>query len=57
LAAALLRVGRAAEAKVAWRDMLQCEPTFTARAFSPVDLEPEVFVPFGEAWRELGSAD
>lgn len=54
LAAALLRVGREAEAKAAGRDMLACEPTFTTRAFSVVDLEPAVFVPFAEAWRELG---
>jgi tetratricopeptide (TPR) repeat protein len=54
LAAALLRVGRASEAKAAGRDMLECEPTFTTRAFSVVELEPAVFVPFVEAWRELG---
>lgn len=54
LAAALLRVGRAAEAKAAGRDMLKCEPTFTTHAFSPVELAPAVFVPFAEALRELG---
>jgi TolB-like protein len=54
LAAALLRVGRAAEAKAAGRDMVECEPTFTTRAFSAVELEPAVFGPFAEAWRELG---
>ena len=54
LAAALLRVGRAAEAKAAGLAMLECEPTFTTRAFSAVELEPAVFVPFVEAWRELG---
>ena len=54
LAAALLRAGRAAEAKAAGRGMLECEPTFTTRAFSAVDLEPAVFAPFAEAWRELG---
>jgi TolB-like protein len=53
-AAALLRVGRAAEAKAAGREMLECEPTFTTRAFSAVELEPAVFAPFAEAWRELG---
>jgi TolB-like protein len=57
LAAALLRVGRTAEATAATRAMLQCEPTFTARAFSAVELEPAVFVPFAEAWRELGWPD
>src|SRR5262245_21549719 len=54
LAAALLRVGREMDAKTAGRDMLACEPTFTTRAFSVVDLEPAVFVPFAEALRELG---
>jgi TolB-like protein len=54
LAAALLRVGRVAEAKAAGRDMLKCEPTFTTRAFSAVDLEPAVFGTFVDAWRELG---
>jgi TolB-like protein len=57
LAAALLRVGRAAEAKAAGRDMLECEPTFTTRAFSAVALEAAVFAPFAEAWRELGWPD
>jgi hypothetical protein len=43
-----------AEAKAAGRDMLKCEPTFTTRAFSAVDLEPAVFGTFVDAWRELG---
>jgi hypothetical protein len=34
--------------------MLECEPTFTTRAFSVVELEAAVFVPFAKAWRELG---
>jgi TolB-like protein len=54
LAAALLRVGRVAEAKAARRAMLECEPKFTIRALSVVELEPAVFAPFAEAWRELG---
>jgi adenylate cyclase len=54
LAAALLRAGRAAEAKAAGRGMLECEPTFTTRAFSAVELAPAVFGPFVAAWRELG---
>jgi tetratricopeptide (TPR) repeat protein len=54
LAAALLRVGRAAEAKAAVRAMLECEPNFTIRAFLVVELEPVVFAPFAHAWRELG---
>jgi TolB-like protein len=54
LAAALLRVGRAAKAKAAVQAMLDCEPNFTIRAFLVVELEPAVFAPFAEAWRELG---
>ena len=57
LAAALLRVGRAAEAKAAGRDMLECEPSFTTQAFSALELERAVFMPFAEAWRELGWPD
>lgn len=57
LAAALLRVGRETEAKAAVRKMLECEPFFTNRALSAVKLEPTVFVPFAEAWRELGLPD
>jgi hypothetical protein len=54
LAAALLRAGRATEAKAAVRAMLECEPMFTIRAFLVVELEPVVFAPLAEAWRELG---
>jgi TolB-like protein len=54
LAAALLRIGRVAEAKAAGRDLLEREPTFTTHAFSAVELDPAVFRPFAEAWRELG---
>ena len=56
LAAALLRSGRAAEAKASARDVLKHEPTFTIRGFRIVagELEPAVFKPFADAWREIG---
>jgi TolB-like protein/tetratricopeptide (TPR) repeat protein len=55
LAAALLRVGRAAEAKAAARDALECEPNFTIHGWALlVQLEPEVYRPFADAWREVG---
>ena len=55
LAAALLRCGRVAEAKAAARDVLECEPTFTICGLSlTAELEPAVFGPFADAWRELG---
>ena len=56
LAAALLRAGRAAEAKAAARDVLEHEPTFTIRSLRIVagELNPAVFKPLAEAWREIG---
>ena len=56
LAAALLRTGRAAEAKAAAQDVLEHEPTFTIHGVRLVagGLEPAVFKPFAEAWREIG---
>jgi TolB-like protein len=55
LAAALLRCGRAAEAKITAREVIECEPTFTIRGLSlGAEFEPAVFGPFADAWRELG---
>jgi hypothetical protein len=55
LAAALLRVGRAAEAKAAARNVLEFQPTFTIGGISRIaELEPAVFKPFADAWREIG---
>jgi len=56
LAAALLRSGRVAEAKTSARNVLEHEPTFTIRGFQIVagELEPAVFKPFADAWREIG---
>jgi hypothetical protein len=53
LAAALLRDGRAAEAKSVAQHVLQLEPTFTIRGLQGAELEPAVFGSFAEAWREL----
>jgi TolB-like protein/tetratricopeptide (TPR) repeat protein len=53
-AAALSRAGRAAEAKVAARNVLEREPTLKISTLSLFMLELAVFGPFAEAWRELG---
>jgi TolB-like protein len=59
LAAALWRAGRAADAQAAARDVLQHEPTFTIHGVGLVmgQLEPTVFEPFADAWREIGLPD
>lgn len=55
LAASLLRLGRAEEAKAAGRDLLECEPSFTIAGRSrTAGFQPAVFAPFAEAWREIG---
>ena len=56
LAAALSRVGRGAEAKEAARGVLEHEPTFTIQGVWRVagGLEPAVFNPLADAWREIG---
>jgi TolB-like protein/cytochrome c-type biogenesis protein CcmH/NrfG len=55
LAAALLRLGRIPEAKTAAQEVLECESTFTIHATSLIaELEPAVFKPMADAWRELG---
>jgi len=55
LAAALLRLGRAEEAKAAGRGLLECEPSFTIAGRSrTAGFQPAVFAPFAEAWREIG---
>jgi tetratricopeptide (TPR) repeat protein len=55
LAATLLRIGRTAEAKAAAQDVLEHEPTFTVRGLLRViGLEPAVFRPLADAWREIG---
>ncbi len=56
LAAALLRTGRAAEAKAAAQDVLEHQPTFTIHGIGLVSggLEPAVFGFFADAWRQIG---
>jgi TolB-like protein len=58
LAAALLRLGRAAEAKAAAQAALECQPNLTIRGMSLVlEFEATVFQPFADAWRYLGLPD
>jgi TolB-like protein/Flp pilus assembly protein TadD len=59
LAAALLRTGRAAEAKAAAQDVLKHQPTFTIHGIRLVSggLEATVFKPFADAWRQIGLPD
>ena len=55
LAAALMRLGRVEEAKVAAQSVLKCEPSFTIRGtLRIIGLEPAVFEPLTAGWRELG---
>jgi tetratricopeptide (TPR) repeat protein len=55
LTAALVRVGRSQEAQMAARQLLSIDPEFSIRRFSvTVDIEPSVFNPFAEAWRDSG---
>jgi len=56
LAAALLRGGHVAEAKAAARAVLEYEPAFAIRGVRQVagQLEPAVFGPLAQAWREIG---
>jgi Flp pilus assembly protein TadD len=58
LAAALVRLGRKEEAKIAAQLALALDPTLTIHTRSlTVGLEPTVFVPFATAWREVGIPD
>lgn len=58
LAAALVRLGRTDEAKVAADAVLGLEPSFTIRGFSAtVGHMPEVFSAFANAWRDVGLPD
>jgi tetratricopeptide (TPR) repeat protein len=54
LTAALVRLGRINEGK-AMAQTLEREPSFTIRGTSRyVELDPTVFRPFADAWREVG---
>src|SRR5262249_27972450 len=58
LAAALLRLGRPAEAKAAARGVLQFESGFTISGVSRMaQVEPAGFRPLADAWREIGLPD
>jgi adenylate cyclase len=55
LTAALVRLGRLEEAKAMARTVLDCDPSFTIGGTSRyAELEPAVFRPMAEAWREAG---
>jgi adenylate cyclase len=55
LAAALVRLGRMEEAKAMAQTVLECDPSFTISGTSRyAELEPAVFRPMADAWREAG---
>jgi hypothetical protein len=55
LAAALVRLGRLNESKAMAQTVLAREPSFTIHGTARYsELEPAVFRPFVEAWREAG---
>jgi len=55
LTAALVRLGRDEESRVAAQSVLKLDPTFTISRFSViVGVNPEVFSAFADAWREAG---
>ena len=55
LAAALVRLGRLDEARAAARTVLEHEPSFTIHGTARYsELEPAVFRPMADAWREAG---
>jgi adenylate cyclase len=55
LAAALVRLGRLEEAKTMAQTVLDREPSFTIQGTSRyAELEPAVFRPMADAWREAG---
>ena len=54
-AAALVRLGRLDEARAAARTVLEHEPSFTIHGTARyAELEPAVFRPMADAWREAG---
>jgi TolB-like protein/class 3 adenylate cyclase len=55
LVAALVRLGRIEEAKATAKTVMDCDPSFTIHGTARyAELEPAVFRPFAEAWREAG---
>jgi adenylate cyclase len=58
LVAALVRLGRIEEAKAMAKTVLECDPSFTIRGTALyAELEPAVFRPMADAWREAGLPD
>ena len=50
-----MQLGHVEEARAAAQAVLECQPSFTIVGTSRnVALEPTVFRPFADAWRELG---
>ncbi len=55
LVAALVRLDRIKEAKAMAKTVLECDPTFTIRGTALyAELEPAVFRPMADSWREAG---
>lgn len=55
LAGALVRLGRVEEAKAMAQSVLEREPSFTIRGTARyAELDPAVYKPFADAWREVG---
>lgn len=55
LTAALVRLGHMEEAKAMAQTVMECDPSFTIRGTSLyAELEPAVFRPMADAWREAG---
>ena len=55
LGGALIRLGRVDEAKAMAKAVLDREPTFTIRGTARyAELDPAVYKPFADAWREIG---
>lgn len=58
LAAALMRLGRVDDAKAMAQTVLEYQPSFTIHGTSLyAELEPTVFRPLADAWREIGLPD
>ena len=55
LVAALIRLEQTEEAKATAQTVLECDPSFTIRGTQRYsELEPAVFGPMADAWREAG---
>jgi hypothetical protein len=55
LTAAIIRLGQVEEARAMAKTVLECDPSFTISGTSRYsELEPAVFRPMADAWREAG---